>query len=178
MRPGIAWAALDLMGSLLLVVYTLIAPPPAPAASIATFGRYAIVTTWPAGDNDVDTWYKSPDGARVWFANPSSLVAHLERDDLGSRSDLDAGSTNSERVIITAALPGEHIVNLHGYGLGQPPVPVTVELWQLQGHDHRVYRAHVVLAATGDEVTAFRFQLSRDGVLRSVNRLPASVVGP
>ena len=112
----------------------------------------------------------------MWFNDPRSNVAHLEQDDLGTRSDTDPKAVNRERVVIRSILPGEHIVNVHAYGLRRPPVTVKVELWRLQGADRRLYSVRIRLAATGDERTAFRFSLDRSGALQNLNRLPASLV--
>ena len=174
---ALVWATVDTLSCLLLVVLAAINPPLDPArAALETYGRYAVVLTWPAGDNDVDTWYASPDGRRVWFNDSRSTVAHLEQDDLGTRSDTDPKAVNRERVVIRSILPGEHIVNVHAYGLSQPPVTVKVELWRLQGADRRLYSVRIRLTTTGDERTAFRFSLDRSGVLQNLNRLPASLV--
>src|SRR3954470_22035267 len=83
----LAWVAIDFLCCLLLVVYTLIAPPPKPA-SIDTLGQYAIRVTWPANANDdVDTYVQDPAGNIAWFNNSDVALMHLEHDDLGWSSD-------------------------------------------------------------------------------------------
>ena len=177
MRKGLALAALDLMGSLLLVVYVLINPPIIEARSaIQTPGRWVVITTWEASDNDVDTWLQQPDGRKVWWRNPRSPIAHLEQDDLGINDD-DPKAMNRERVVVRTVQAGEHIVALHCFACYDLPITVTVALWRLQGADKRVYSLRRVLLLNGQEETAFRFVLDESGVLQKMNRLPAQIVG-
>ena len=86
----LGWVAIDLLCCLLLVVYTLIAPPRQPT-SVETLGEYAIEVTWPAArDDDVDTYVADPAGNVVSFTNHDVGLMHLDHDDLG-RSSSDTG---------------------------------------------------------------------------------------
>lgn len=178
MRRGLAFAALDLMGSLLLVVYALINPPVVPAHSaIDTPGRWVVVMSWPYSDNDIDLWLKQPDDRIVYWRNPRSPIAHLEQDDTGIYGDDRRAADNVERMVIRTIEPGEYIVNVHGYAAWAVPVPVTVTLWRLEGADARVYHVQLVVRSNGAELTAFRFTLDANGKLTDLNRLPATLVG-
>lgn len=176
MRKGIAFAALDLMGSLLLVIYALINPPVTEARSaIETHGRWAVVMTWEASDNDVDLWMQQPDGRRVFWRNPRSPESHLEQDDVGIRADCRT-CVNVERMVIRSVQPGEAILTAHCYACYDVPIAVTVTLWRLQGADTKVYTVRLVMRRNREEQTAFRMRLSESGALQDLNRLPASLV--
>jgi hypothetical protein len=181
----LAWAAIDFLCCLLLVVYTLIAPPHHPT-SVETLGAYAIEVTWPASrDDDIDTWVEDPAGNVVSFTNRDAGLMHLDHDDLGQSSDrLRYGTTiavvrhNEERVVVRGVLPGEMTVNVHAYRMAAlGPCPVTVRLWRLRGEDVLLLRRSLTLAYTGEQETAFRFTLDRSGTLRGHNTLSKDLVG-
>ena len=81
---ALAWVAIDFLCCILLVVYTLIAPPPKPAA-IETLGLYAVTIEWPAGmHSDIDLYVGAPDGEVAYYANSDARAVTLEHDDLGA----------------------------------------------------------------------------------------------
>ncbi|HET8742493.1 MAG TPA: hypothetical protein VFM41_07710 [Gaiella sp.] len=181
----VGWVAIDFLSCLLLVVYTLVAPPPMPA-SIDTSGQYAVEVTWPASrDDDVDTYVQDPAGNVVSFSNSDVGLMHLEHDDLGRSSDVERHGgdvavvrQNLERVVLRGVLPGEVTVNVHAYRKTTPgPCPVKVVLWRLRGNDKRLLERRLELRETGQELTAFRFTLDRRGELRDHNELPKRFVG-
>ena len=181
----LAWVAIDFLCCLLLVVYTMIAPPPTPA-SVDTFGQYAVEVTWPSGrDDDVDTYVEDPAGNVAWFKNDEVGLMHLEHDDLGSSSDIvrrgaevDTVRDNRERVVMRGVIPGEVTVNVHAYHLrSREGCPVVVKLYRLRGSDRALLRRNLTLRAQGEEVTAFRFTLDPGGELVDHNRLSKSFVG-
>ena len=182
MRKGLALGALDLMGSLLLVIYTLINPPVIQSHSnIDVYGRYVVQITWPAKiDADIDVWVRDPEGKVVWWGAPRQGLMNLEQDDLGWISDTEGNtrvSINRERVILRGVIAGEYIVNIHAYQTAQP-VPVHIELIRLQGEDGTVISRNLVLARQGEELTAFRFTLTAGGALVGSNELPYHLVSP
>ena len=181
----LAWVAIDFLCCLLLVVYTMIAPPPKPA-SIDTLGQYAVEVTWPAGRNDdVDMYVEDPAGNIVSFSDHDVGLMHLEHDDLGKSSDRVqyAGNAavvndNRERVVLRGVIPGEVTVNVHAYRMTEPGVcPVTVKLYRLRGEDRTLLERRLTLERRGEEVTAFRFALDRRGKLISHNELSKKLLG-
>ena len=181
----LAWVAIDFLCCLLLVVYTMIAPPPKPA-SIDTLGQYAVEVTWPAGRNDdVDTYVEDPAGNIVSFSDHDVGLMHLEHDDLGKSSDRVhyAGTEavvndNRERVVLRGVVPGEVTVNVHAYRMTGPGAcPVTVKLYRLRGDDRTLLERQLTLERRGEEVTAFRFALDRRGKLISHNELSKKLLG-
>jgi len=181
----LAWVAIDFLCCLLLVVYTMIAPPPKPA-SIDTLGQYAVEVTWPAGRNDdVDTYVEDPAGNIVSFSDHDVGLMHLEHDDLGKSSDRVqyAGNAavvndNRERVVLRGVIPGEVTVNVHAYRMTGPGAcPVMVKLYRLRGDDRTLLERRLTLERRGEEVTAFRFALDRQGKLISHNELSKKLLG-
>ena len=180
----LGWVAIDFLCCLLLVVYTLIAPPAKPA-SIDTLGQYAIEVTWPRDrDDDVDTYVEDPVGNVVFYADSDVGLMHLDHDDLGRKSDVlesKKGTArvwdNRERVILRGVLPGETIVNVHAYWkVGSEPCPVTVTLHRLRGPDEKLLERTIVLREHGEEVTVFRFTVDALGELKGHNRLSKRMV--
>ena len=181
----LAWVAIDFLCCLLLVVYTLIGPPPKPT-SIDTLGQYAVEVTWPAGlDDDVDTYVEDPAGNIASFNNEDVGLMHLEHDDLGEFSDVlqyqknkvAAVRDNRERVILRGAIPGEVTVNIHAYRKAEGPCPVVVKLYRLRGEDTTLLQRRMTLSHQGEEVTAFRFTLDSKGELIDSNQLSKRFVG-
>ncbi len=181
----LAWVAIDFLCCLLLVVYTMIAPPPKPA-SIDTLGQYAVEVTWPAGRNDdMDTYVEDPAGNIVSFSDHDVGLMHLEHDDLGKSSDRVqyAGTAavvndNRERVVLRGVIPGEVTVNVHAYRMTGPGAcPVMVKLYRLRGDDRTLLERRLTLERRGEEVTAFRFALDRRGKLVSHNELSKKLLG-
>ncbi len=154
---------------------------------IETSGEFAIVVKWPSeSSDDVDTYVMDPHGNLVSFLGKSAGLMHLERDDLGAASDVivspDGKSVkvnkNEERVILRGILPGEYIVNLHMYHKSDAnPTAATISLVKLKGNVPVISGKEVVLERTGQEATAFRFTLSKEGVVSNVNNLPRSFLG-
>lgn len=173
---ALVWATIDTLSCLLLVVLAAINPPVVEQRSaIETTGKWVVVTTWRASDNDVDTWLQQPDGVKVWWQNMRSASAHLEQDDVGVLND-DPDAKNRERVVIRSVQAGEYIVNLHGYAIRDAPVVVTVTLWRLQGADRQVHSVKITIRGRGQEETAFRFRLNERGELQDLNQLSARLV--
>ena len=181
----LAWVAIDFLCCLLLVVYTLVAPPPRPA-SIDPLGQYAVEVTWPAHRNDdVDTYVEDPAGNIASFSDHDVGLMHLEHDDLGTSSDriVHAGNAavvkdNRERVVLRGFIAGEVTVNVHAYRLAERGVcPVQVKLYRLRGEDSTLLERRMTLEHQGEEATAFRFILDRQGKLIAHNQLSKKLLG-
>ena len=173
----LAWAAIDCLCCLLLVVYVLIAPVAKKKAdpTVATPGLIAVAIEWPSGDDDVDLYVRDPLGNIVWFGATSGGLMHLEHDDLGLYNDQVASRTvtrNGERVVLRGVTPGEYVANAHMYRKGtRGETPVRAELWRLMGDDTLVKEATVMLRDYGDQGTEFRFTVDARGRVTETNRL-------
>jgi hypothetical protein len=176
-RPLPAFAAIDFL-SCLLVVFVAVALTARPP-QVKTYGAYAVVITWPKGDNDVDLFVRNPDGGISYFGKAQVDQMQLEHDDLGTAMTGYAHSNeNQERTVLRSATPGQWIANvfLYSRGPGSSPIPVAVTLWDLRKEDRVVYRTSRRLTGRGDERTAFRFTIGHDGNVAGISQLPLSLV--
>lgn len=163
---------------------------------INTKAEFIITVIWDKNSNcDVDTYVEDPMGNLVSFGRREQGLMHLDRDDLGKRNDrviLQDGrlieiSENREIVTIRGIIPGEYVVNVHMYRrpsqqdynpdtdgeiLDEPnPTPVTIRLDKLNPRVKLIAQKEVTLENNGDEKTAFRFTLDKDGDVTSTTDL-------
>lgn len=174
----LAWAAIDFLCALLLVLYVLIAPSQKPPA-IQTYGSWAITLTWPSDrHDDLDLWTQLPTGELVWFGHLTAGDAHLEHDDLATGDSGYKHGPNFERVILRGVIPGEYVVVVHVYSRDDvgKPIPATVQLWSLLGQDRLVRTQRLMMHGQGDEQTAMRVTLRGDKAF-GFSRLPKDLVG-
>lgn len=181
-RPLVA--AVDLLANLVLVFAVLALTATHQPPTVPQNIQFAVVDTWAAGSNaDVDLYVRDPQGNICYFADTNVGLMNLQHDDLGTATSgtqtLPNGQVvkvkfNGERVDLRGFVPGEYTVNVQAYDLhGAGPTQVKVELWSA---DHVMTRATVMLNKTGDERTAFRFTLTRDGRVIDVNHVQANLV--
>ena len=176
-RPLPAFAAIDFL-SCLLVVFVAVALTSRPP-QVKTYGAYAVVMTWPKGDNDVDLFVRNPEGAISYFGKTQVDQMQLEHDDLGTAATSYTHSNeNQERIVLRSATPGQWIANvlLYSRTQGSAPIPVAVTLWDLRSEDRMVYRATRQLVRRREERTAFRFTIGRSGNVAGTSQLPLSLV--
>lgn len=141
---------------------------------------FIITVTWPADlDDDVDTYVEDPAGNVVAFMRREQGLMHLDRDDVGFRSDTIHTATgvvefkeNRELVTLRGTLSGEYVVNVHMYSKKSSVavVPVSIRLEKLTPFKMAAVR-QVTLLKTGDEKTAFRFILNDKAEIMDVNHL-------
>ncbi len=150
---------------------------------IKAHAEFMITATWAEdSDDDVDTYVEDPLGNIVYFKNREEGLMHLDRDDLGKRSDTirSADGTlyhvkeNREIVTVRGIIPGEYVVNVHLYLSRRKGgvTPVTVQLEKLNPRVVLVTTNTVDLGKTGDEKTAFRFTVDGDGSVTGTATLP------
>ena len=146
---------------------------------------FLITVTWPdERDNDVDVYVQDPQGTLVAFMRREEGLMHLDRDDLGKRNDIVqtpfgpiAHPENKEIVTLRGHIPGEYIVNVHMYRQNSTELTtnVYVQLDKVNPMFKTVTLKKVTLGGRGDEKTAFRFVLDKDGKVTEVNQLPISL---
>jgi hypothetical protein len=111
-------------------------------------------------------------------------MMHLDRDDRGLSNDSIVvngqqvvNPLNQEVVTIRGFAPGEYVVNVFYYDSkdGQP-VPVNVSVVKVNPRAEVVFYGTVNLARKGDEATAVRFSVDRDGRVTGVNTLAKTLV--
>ena len=147
--------------------------------------EFMITTTWPRDlDDDVDMYVEDPQGNLVAFMRREDGLMHLDRDDLGHRNDsIDTEwgviefKDNREIVTIRGTVPGEYVVNVHMYMKRSAvvEVPVTIQLDKINPYS-TVTIKEVILRISGDEGTAFRFTLNKDGDVIDINQLKKSLI--
>ena len=145
---------------------------------------FIISVTWPPElDNDVDTYVRDPQGNLVGFMRREEGLMHLDRDDLGKSNDTIQTPfgpveypENKELVTLRGYMSGEYIVNIHMYTkrASAPQTEVTVQLDKLNPSIKTIIIKKVILKNNGDEKTAFRFILNKDGEVKEISELPIS----
>lgn len=159
--------------------------PPAKQGDVPAKAELIVTTTWAdGGKDDVDTWVEAPDGEVVWYRNPDGGLMHLDRDDRGTENDtliVDGrpvvNPLNQEVVTVRGLLPGDYVVNLHRYRAAGPAVlPVEVSVVKVNPRLEVVYYGTLELATQGQERTAVRFSVNRDGSVSGINTLQKNLV--
>ncbi len=169
-RPLPAFAAIDFL-SCLLVVFVAVALTSRPP-QVKTYGAYAVVITWPKGDNDVDLFVRDPEGAVSYFAKAQADQMQLEHDDRGTAATAYTHTNqNQERTVLRSASPGQWVANvlLYSRSQGSAPIPVLVTLWDLRSEDRVAYTDMRQLTRTGDERTAFGFTIDHTGSVSGIS---------
>ena len=170
---------------MLFTVALLAMNPKAKTGVIDAKAEFIVTVTWPdMNPNDIDTWIEDPGGNRVWFRQREGAMMHLDRDDRGLSNDSIVvngqqvvNPLNQEVVTIRGFAPGEYVVNVFYYDSkdGQP-VPVNVSVVKVNPRAEVVFYGTVNLARKGDEATAVRFSVDRDGRVTGVNTLAKTLV--
>lgn len=181
----------DLLFNTLLIFVMLFAValiamnPKAKTGVIDAKAEFIITVTWAdLNPNDIDTWVEDPAGNRVWFRQREGGLMHLDRDDRGVANDTlvingqqVVNPLNQEVVTVRGYAPGEYTVNVFYYeSKNGEPVPVNVSVVKVNPRAEVVFYGSVTLARKGDEATAVRFNLDREGGVTSVNTLAKTLV--
>ena len=170
---------------LLFAVALITMNPKAKTGVIDAKAEFIITVTWPDMDpNDIDTWVQDPGGNLVWFRAREGGMMHLDRDDRGVANDTIVingqkvvNPLNQEVVTIRGFAPGEYTVNVHYYdSRNGKPVAVNVSVVKVNPRAEVVYYGGVNLGRKGDEGTAVRFTVDREGSVTGVNTLPKTLV--
>ena len=181
----------DLLFNTLLIFVMLFAiaivamNPKAKTGVIDAKAEFIITVTWPdMNPNDIDTWVQDPGRNLVWFRQREGGMMHLDRDDRGLANDTlvvngqqVVNPLNQEVVTVRGFVPGEYTVNVFYYeSKNGEPVPVNVSVVKVNPRAEVVFYGTVNLARKGDEVTAVRFTVNREGRVEAVNTLAKTLV--
>jgi hypothetical protein len=181
----------DLLFNTLLIFVMLFAialvamNPKAKTGVIDAKAEFIITVTWPdLNPNDIDTWVQDPGGNLVWFRAREAGLMHLDRDDRGVAGDSlvvngqqVVNPLNQEVVTIRGFAPGEYTVNLHYYDSGDGlPVSAQVSVVKVNPRAQVVFYGNSNIERKGDEVTAVRFTVDREGGVTDVNTLAKALV--
>lgn len=163
----------------LFLVAIMFLNPPAKQGIIDPKAEVIITMQWPDNtDDDIDLWVEDPKGRIVWFKNTEAGLMHLDRDDRGMANDMIlvdgetiANPLNQEVVTIRGTSPGEYVVNTHYfYAASDLPVDVEVKVVRVNPKLEVIYYGTLQLPQVGNERTAVRFTVTRDGSIINVNR--------
>ncbi len=151
-------------------------------SNLKTKAEYIITVVWPDGAlDDVDTWLEDPRGQVLWYHKKDINSAHLDRDDLGRKTDtiIDAKGNeieyphNQEITTIRVPMEGEWVLNLHMYRKsGDTPILVEVKMDKLNPTVKTVFLQRIVMTKHWEEVTVARFQMSKMGEILTWDKLP------
>ena len=181
----------DLLFNTLLIFVMLFAiaivamNPKAKTGVIDAKAEFIVTVTWPdMNPNDIDTWVQDPGANLVWFRQREGGMMHLDRDDRGLANDTlvvngqqVVNPLNQEVVTVRGFAPGEYTVNVFYYdSKNGEPVPVNVSVVKVNPRAEVVFYGTVTLARKGDEATAVRFSVDRDGRVTGVNTLAKTLV--
>lgn len=159
--------------------------PKARTGNIEVKAEYIITVSWPdLSPDDIDTWIEDPAGKRVWFRAREAGLMHLDRDDRGVVNDVlvvdgheVVNPLNQEVVTLRGHAQGEYTVNVHYYDSKDgKSVPVNVSVVKVNPRAEVVYYGTVTLARKGDEATAVRFTVDREGRASGINTLAKTLV--
>jgi hypothetical protein len=148
---------------------------------------FLIKVVWPGeSDDDVDTYVSDPLSHLVFFKRLQDGLMNLDRDDTGASSNLITlpdgrvakSAYNEEQVEIRGLIEGEYIVNVHMYRKSTPtPTKVIVTLYKVaEGEDVQIHERVLTLARQPQEMTAFRFTVTKSGEVADINELPKSLI--
>ena len=151
-----------------------------------TSGHYLeTIATGMLTDNDDTSSHMAPSIPRyvyqptvsVGYSNKGGVVFNLLRDDVGHSTDLTG--LNYEFAYSRGVPTGGYTINVHLYRYKADvyPIPVTVAVsvkQSVQASAREILSTRVMLGKEGEEITAVRFRLDKDGqlVAGSVNNLP------
>lgn len=164
----------------LFLVAIMFMNPVAKKGIIDPKAEYIITINWKdMSPDDVDLYVEDPNGSLVWFRNREAGLVHLDRDDRGIVNDTIningeeiQNPLNQEVVTIRGVVPGEYVVNVHYYasetGL---PVSVTVKVSKVNPALEIVYYGDVTLDKKGEEKTAVRFNIGKDGKVSKISHM-------
>jgi hypothetical protein len=166
---GLDMMMLLMLGFVCMIVFLLPhVNPPKENDKAEPPGNVIVAITWPEGDIDIDMWITGPgEKAPVGYSNKSGVLFNLLRDDLGR--SYDPNPLNFEHAYSRGIVAGEYIVNLHAYRGVSAPIKIHVEISLNTGKPGKgmtpVATTSVMLTANGQEKTALRFRLDKDGKL-------------
>lgn len=164
--------------AMVLLLLPHLNPPGTAEEGTPAPGNVIVELNWPKElDTDVDLWVEAPGDNPVGYSNKGGLIFNLLRDDLGGQSDVT--DINYEVSYSRGVPTGEYTVNVHLYRdmSGTLPIPVTLAVSvkpNPQVAAKRILTTKLELQHQGQEITAFRFSLDKDGnlVAGSVHELP------
>lgn len=156
--------------------------------------EYIATIEWPLNlDCDVDMWLLDPDGKKISFNNKDGGLVHLERDDVGFRSDvldlfrldeIEKDIINEESMVIRGVKAGEYIINVHLYACRvkiegsfipfqlaiRDPINVPVQFKLVRVNPYRIeHVANVTLTETWQEKNVVKFKMNENKSIEDIS---------
>lgn len=158
----------------LFIIAILMIQPIAKQGDITTKDSLLITMDWnEATGYDMDLHLQQADGNHISFVNRESLIASLERDDLGRINDVVGFIINREVIHIRKLTDGDYIVNVHFYANSQSeslPQNITVEFLQIEPKYEILAKKTVSFQlSVKEEVTLFSFRVVGGRVMYPVD---------
>lgn len=166
--------------ALFFIAFVMMNPKEKSKANTESKAEFLITVSWPNDQNDdIDSYMEDPLGHLIFFQRREDGLMHLDRDDLGGKNDriqTPLGwiefKENREIMTVRGVIPGEYVVNVHMYRKSGPdPVEVTVQLDKINPSMTTAALRKITLYKNGDEKTAFRFTIDKDGKITNINEL-------
>lgn len=171
--------------TLLFLITILFLNPPSKTGIIDPKAEFIITVKWDdESPDDVDVWVQDPKDNVIWFRNPEVGLVHLDRDDRGLENDsllVDGveviNPLNQEVVTIRGNVPGQYIVNVHYYNTKTfNQANVEIRAVKVNPTLKVLYYNTLVLKEKGEEKTALRFTIDKNGKVNDINTLFKSIV--
>lgn len=137
--------------------------------------EYFIRIEWQGNhDSDVDMWLQDPTGDVIGYKDKQRNHMYLERDNLGNDITLkDPGHVNEEIISILKGHAGWYTMNLHWFERrsDQENPIVQWSIIKMKPSMQTISSGTVNLKFKGQEVTAVRFKLAKDGQLDQIDTI-------
>jgi hypothetical protein len=159
--------------------------PEAKSGKVDTKAEFLITMSWPDNHpDDIDLYTEDPLGNIVWYHQREAGFMVLDRDDRGgiNNSVMVNGKKvttpmRQETVSIRGIVAGEYTVNVNHYlATTGMPVPVTVKVEKVNPTVQVVSYDTLTLDHTGEELTAVRFRVAKNGDVIDVNHREKSLI--
>lgn len=171
--------------TMLFIITILFLNPPSKTGIIDPKAEFIITVKWDdKSPDDIDVWVQDPKDNIIWFRNPEIGLVHLDRDDRGLENDsliVDGieviNSLNQEVVTIRGNVPGQYVVNIHYYDTKTfDQANVEIRAVKVNPTLKVLYYNTLTLKDKGEEKTALRFTIDKDGEVKDINTLFKSIV--
>jgi len=147
-----------------------------------------IVMSWPDSiDLDMDIWVKDPAGNVVGYRRVNAGIMHLDRDDLGMKSEsvlIDGVEVimalNREVVTLRGVVPGEYKISVHYYRDGEKDtsitnIPVKVEVTKINPYTI-IFSQTKTFDSEGQVKNYYKFELDTFGKVSNIGESLENVV--
>jgi hypothetical protein len=176
--------ALQVVAFLVFITLMMVAPD-AKSGKVDTKAEFLVTISWPDGHpDDIDLFVQDPLGHIAFYRRREAGVLVLDRDDRGGANDFImvgdkkvASPIRQEIVSIRGIVAGEYTVNVYHFtALTGKPVPVSVKVERLNPTVQVVHYDTIELHAAGEEKTAVRFTMDKDGQVTDINHEQKSLL--